>query len=269
MAMRSNMDRTLAIVGCRLFEDELVHVLSEDEDVRTILVVDDQESQDLRRKLSRKGAGAKIVIVKEDQIVQLMKPKGYSVLVWVKPMALHQKPEKLREDIIGTLGKLGGISDSILLFYGLCGNAFRHIERDTSASQVPIVILRDAKGQIVDDCIGCVLGGTDEYYNQLRKSVGTFFLTPMWAANWRELFHKVQILPDPNDVEGARYIFKCVGYKKVVKMETGLGEEGEFDRHVEEFSNLFDFEKGTVKCTLSVIEKSYEEAKKGALEPTS
>ncbi len=269
MATRSNFDRTLAIVGCRLFEDELVHLLNEDKDVRTILVVDDQESQDLRLKLSRKGAGAKIVLVKEDQIIQLKRPKGYSVLVWVKPMALHQKPEKLREDVVGTLGKLGEISDSILLFYGLCGNAFRHIERDINASQIPVVILRDAKGQIVDDCIGCVLGGTDEYYNQLRKSAGTFFLTPMWAANWRELFHKVQILPDPNDVEGARYIFKCVGYKKVVKMETGLGDEGEFDRHVEEFSNLFDFEKGTVKCTLSVIVKSYEEAKKGALEPTS
>jgi hypothetical protein len=268
--MRSYLDRTLAIVGCRLFEDELVHVINEDKDARTILIIDDPESQDLRRKLNRKGVGSEIVLVKEEQIDRLAKPKGYSILVWVKPMALHQKPEKLKEDVVGTLSRLGGISDSILLFYGLCGNAFRHIERDTSASKVPVVILRDAKGQIVDDCIGCALGGTEEYFNQLRKSAGTFFLTPMWAANWRELFHKVQILPDPNDVEGARYIFKCVGYKKVVKMETGLGDEGEFDHHVEEFSELFDFEKGTVRCTLSVIEKSYEAAKKAAdLEPTS
>jgi hypothetical protein len=265
----STGERTLAIVGCRLFEDELVHVLVNDKDIQEVFVVDDKESQELRRKLGRKGMRAKMTTVIESEISNAKRPEGFSILVWVKPMALHQKPEKLREDVLGTLNRLAPVSDSILLFYGLCGNAFRHIEKDTGMSQVPVVILRDAKRQIVDDCIGCVLGGTDEYFDQLRKSHGTFFLTPMWAANWRELFHKVQILPDPNDVEGARYIFKCVGYKKVVKMETGLGEDEEFDSQVEEFSKLFEFERGTVKCTLSVIESSYEEAKKGALEATS
>ncbi|MDD1769672.1 MAG: DUF1638 domain-containing protein [Methanomassiliicoccales archaeon] len=257
--------RTLAIVGCRLFEDELVHVLVDDNDISEVFVVDDQESKDLRQKLAKKGIHVRITQVAEAEISRLERPDGFSVLVWVKPMALHQKPEKLKEDVIGTVGKLESVSDAVLLFYGLCGNAFRHVDRDTSASQVPVVILRDEKKQIVDDCIGCVLGGTDEYLAQLRKSIGTFFLTPMWAANWRELFHKVQILQDPNDVEGARYIFKCVGYKKVVKMETGLGDDAEFDERVKEFAQLFDFELGSVKCTLSVVESSYEEAKHGAL----
>ncbi|MDD1746346.1 MAG: DUF1638 domain-containing protein [Methanomassiliicoccales archaeon] len=254
----------MGLIGCRLFEDEVVHVISKDKDVDNIVLVDDDESRDFERKL-RASSQVNLIKVKAEELQTLSFPPGFTVLVWLKPMALHQKPEKLREDVIGSLSKVGEKCDSVLLFYGLCGNAFRHVEKETSSSPVPVHILRDAKGQIVDDCIGCVLGGTDEYLVQLKKSSGTFFLTPMWAANWRELFNKVQILADPNDIEGAKYVFKCVGYKKVVKMDTGLGDEEEFERQVDEFSRLFEFEKGIVKCTLEVVEQSYQQAKALAL----
>jgi hypothetical protein len=253
----------MGLIGCRLFEDEVVHVISRDEDLDQVVLVNNDESRDFQRKLEA-ASSVHIIKVKEEELSLLSFPSGHTVLVWLKPMALHQKPEKLREDIISTLSKVGEKCDSVLLFYGLCGNAFRHVEKDTISLPVPVVILRDSKGQIVDDCIGCVLGGTDEYLDQLKKSSGTFFLTPMWAANWRELFNKVQILADPNDIEGAKYVFKCVGYKKVVKMDTGLGDEDEFNRQVDEFSRLFEFEKGTVKCTLEVVEQSYLQAKASA-----
>ncbi len=257
-------NRVLMLIGCRLFEDEIVHVLSEDKDLKNIFLVDDDQSKDISNKLDKKGL--QFTKISEQDIAELATPPGFSVIIWLKPMALHQKPERLRDEILGTLSKVSNISDSILLFYGLCGNAFRHFEKDTNSSGAPVMILRDSKGQIVDDCIGCVLGGTDEYFDQLRKSSGTFFLTPMWAANWRELFHKVQILPDASDIEGARYIFKCVGYKKVLKMDTGLGDQELFNNHVDEFAQLFEFEKDTVKCTLNVVETSYNEAKRMAFE---
>lgn len=259
--------KVVGLVGCRLFEDEVVHVLSQDKDMDRVIIVDDEESRDLERKLLARSMD--VVKIKADELGALSIPPGLTALVWLKPMALHQKPEKLREDILSALGKMGPMCDSVLLFYGLCGNAFRHVEKDTGASNVPVLILRDSKGQIVDDCIGCVLGGTEEYYDQLRKSSGTFFLTPMWAANWRELFHKVQILADPNDIEGAKYVFKCVGYKKVVKMDTGLGDESQFDRQIDEFASLFEFERGRVECSLEVVEQSYLVAKRAALETTS
>lgn len=264
MTMPQTESRLLALIGCRLFEDEVVHVLSEDKDINSVLLVDDEQAKDLSRKLENRNL--KTAKVKEEELAELVAPPGFSVIVWLKPMALHQKPEKLRDDILNTLTKMSNISDSILLFYGLCGNAFRHFEKDTNSSEAPVTILRDSKGQIVDDCIGCVLGGTDEYFDQLKKSTGTFFLTPMWAANWRELFHKVQILPDADDIEGARYIFKCVGYKKVLKMDTGLGNQEAFNNHVDEFAELFEFEQDTIKCKLDVVEASYEEAKRMAFE---
>ncbi|MEM0449128.1 MAG: DUF1638 domain-containing protein [Methanomassiliicoccales archaeon] len=257
--------KILAIVGCRLFEDELVHVLINDEKINEIFIVDNEDSKNLLCKLFKKRIKANITTISENDLSKLKALKGYSVLVWVKSMALHQKPDRLREDILTTLKKLEPFVDAVLLFYGLCGNAFKHIEKDAGDFKIPTIILRDEKGQIVDDCIGCAFGGVEEYFNQLRKSAGTFFLTPMWAANWRILFHKVQILPDPNDVEGAKYIFKCVGYKKVVKIDTSLGDEEEFEKQVDEFSKLFEFERGEIKCVPKIVESSYLMAKRAAI----
>jgi hypothetical protein len=261
--------RTLGLIGCRLFEDEIVHILCHDEDVSRIFVVENEESEDIIRKLEGRGVKEKALLVKEDGLADLPHFKGLAVVLWLKPMALHHKPEKLNEEIRATISKLEPICGSVLLFYGLCGNAFKHIEKDSQVYCVPVNILKDSKGQIVDDCIGTILGGTDEYYELLKRSSGTFFLTPMWAANWRELFHKVQILPDPNDIEGARYIFKCVGYKKVYKMDTGLGDPERFDREIDEFAQLFNFEKGEVPCTLEVVERSYQLAKEALVKVSS
>lgn len=254
-------DKMLGLIGCRLFEDEIAYVLSKDEQVARIWVVKNEESEDLMLKLERAGVKRKARLVEEEKLPDLPQPKALTVIVWLKPMALHSKPEKLNEEVHATITKLEARCGSVLLFYGLCGNAFKHLERDAKSHDVPIVILKDQGDQIVDDCIGTALGGTEEYYQLLKKSSGTFFLTPMWAANWRELFHKVQILPDPNDVEGARYIFQCVGYKRVYKMDTGLGDQEKFDREIDEFARLFEFEKGSVPCTLSVVERSYQMAK--------
>jgi hypothetical protein len=259
----------LGIVGCRLFEDEIAHVLSRDDELRSIWVVKNEESEDLIRKLEHAGVGAMAHLVKEDELLHLPSSKALSVIVWLKPMALHSKPEKLNEEVHATISKLEVRCGSVLLFYGLCGNAFKHLERDSKEHEVPVVILKDQGGEVVDDCIGTVLGGTEQYYQLLKRSSGTFFLTPMWAANWRELFHKVQILPDPNDVEGARYIFQCVGYKRVYKMDTGLGDQEKFEKEIDEFARLFDFEKGSVPCTLSVIEQSYRKAKEALRQVTS
>ncbi len=267
--MPQDKSHMLGIIGCRLFEDEIAHVISKDSELQRIWVVNNEESVDLVRKLDAAGANEKTIVVMEDEIPFLPTPEALSIIIWLKPMALHSKPEKLNEEVNSTISKLEARCGSVLLFYGLCGNAFKHLDKDAKSHDVPIVILKDNEDRIVDDCIGTALGGTEEYYQLLKKSSGTFFLTPMWASNWRELFHKVQILPDPNDVEGARYIFQCVGYKRVYKMDTGLGDSDKFDREIEEFARLFDFEKGRVACTLNVVERSYQKAKDALSQLTS
>lgn len=254
---------TIGLIGCRMFEDEIAYLISSDPHIHTVHIVSNDDSKDLVGKLKSMGLENKISTIAESDIPRINKDNnGLSLFVWLKPMALHNSPEKLREDILLSIKSIENICNSILLFYGLCGNAFKHLAQDTEGIEVPVTILVGTGDQVVDDCIGAVLGGTDEYYQLLKKSSGTFFLTPMWAANWRELFHKVQILPDPNDVEGARFIFKEVGYKRVCKMETNLGDQELFKRDIDEFAELFNFNKGSVACTMDVIISSYNRSKK-------
>lgn len=253
--------RMLGVISCQLFEDELVHLVNRDRDIRAVIVVRNDDSTELLKKLELRPPGCSVMVIGEDEIPSFPMPEGYSLLLWIKPMALHSKPEKLNEEVIDCIGRLEKKCGAILLFYGLCGNAFRKFDAAVERFDVPIIILRDGKGEIVDDCIGTVLGGTDEYYQMLKRSSGTFFLTPMWAEHWRLLFHKVQILPDPNDIEGARYIFQNVGYKKVMKLNTGLGDQERFERNIDEFASIFEFAREDVGCTLKVIEETYDKAK--------
>jgi hypothetical protein len=83
---------------------------------------------------------------------------------------------------------LAPCSDGIFLFYGLCGNVLGKIEEDFKTLDCKICILKEENGEIVDDCIGAVLGDRGRCLEVLKscKGIGTFFLTPMWAANLRD-----------------------------------------------------------------------------------
>jgi len=255
---------TMGMVGCEIMEDEMVDVLSKDKDIDAILVMDDgqggKESDGFIEKMSHRSQAAdlKVVDVKRMQDVPT---EGYTVLVWMKPMALHQRPEELHDDVADTLRILKDSCDIVLLFYGLCGNAFKKVQELEGQIGVPVLILKDSQGQVVDDCIGAVLGGTDEYLKTLKAYKGAFFLTPAWGSKWREMLHKVQIMPSEDDVEGARYVFDEVGYDKVVKIDTGLGEEEEFEERVEEFARIFDFDRKCLRGDLSLVHETYEKAK--------
>lgn len=256
---------TIGLIGCEIMEDELIEVLHKDHDIRTIVVIDDgkggKESSGLLRKLPDLNPAVRMVPSTTDGLGDV-EHDGLTAIVWMKPMALHQKPEKLRDDITDTLRVMGSHCDIILLFYGLCGNAFKRLGDIEDTVDVPVLILRDSQGQVVDDCIGAVLGGTDEYLRYLKTFKGAFFLTPMWGSNWREMLHKVQIMPSEEDIEGARYVFEAVGYDKVVKIDTGLGDSKEFEEKVDEFARIFDFERHLLKGDLTLVYDAYNKAKR-------
>jgi hypothetical protein len=83
----------------------------------------------------------------------------------------------------------------------------------------------------------------------------------MWAANWRNFMHEVQLLRDPNDVEDAKYVFQCMEYTRVVKLQTGLGDGEAYQNQIEEFAAAFGLRIEEVPCTLKVVEQSYQAAK--------
>ncbi|MBM4237712.1 MAG: DUF1638 domain-containing protein, partial [Euryarchaeota archaeon] len=116
--------KRLGIIGCLLMEDEMVYALAKDSDIGEIVFVDNGERPSLFDKLRVIMPQVQMRIIKDDDIRDLPPPESFSLLIWMKDMGLHESPEKLKNDMSETLGRLRGVCDVILLFYGLCGNAF-------------------------------------------------------------------------------------------------------------------------------------------------
>lgn len=247
----------LGIIACEMFEDEIVQLMKNDEEVTQVFVVETECSSRLCDKLTTAGANVASGRLKEFN----PETDGFTVLVELKEMALHERPEVLKKEVLESISCMQDHVRAILLLYGLCGNALKKIDTLTAQSRVIVLILKEPDGRIVDDCIGAALGGTDRYLQMLKQYPGSFFLTPMWAEHWREMLQKVHIIRNPYDVKSCKFIFDCVGYRRAVKVDIETGDPEAFERNVKEFQKLFQFERVDVKGTMDIVQENYEQAK--------
>jgi len=252
--------KVLGLIGCQVLEDELAYVLCQDKELETVLVIDSPKAKGIVPKL-RQGGVANILEVPVEEAGANLPKEGASAIVWVKPIELHQSPSTLRAEVVANAKQIAPLCDSILIFYGICGNAFRAIDKVADEVGAPLIILRDSKGLIVDDCIGAVLGGAEEYRSFLLRDKGGYTMNTMWAANWRHFMVETQFLHDPIDPEEARLVFQCMDYQKVVMLVTGLGDDANFHRQAGEFASIFGLGNSEERCTLGVVEATYVTAK--------
>jgi hypothetical protein len=209
----------------------------------------------------RQGGGKEVLLVRMEEAPQLLSERRLSAVVLINPISLHQSPPHLREQVMAEAEGLSSFCHSILVFYGLCGNAFRAIDRLAEDLKVPLLILRDGEGLVVDDCVGAVLGGAKEYRDFLLRDKGGYTLNTMWAANWRHFMVETQLMRAPDQTEDARMVFQCMDYRRVVMLDTGLGDGEAFHRQAQEFESIFGLGHGEERCTLRVVETSYGMAK--------
>jgi len=251
----------MCIVACLMMEDELVHIVSKDQEVTSVSVVQNEECSGLMEKLRSIDLGIEVRAISLEDVRSKEGDDGVSLVILMKDMGLHESPEKLKKDMLETMGTLKGSFDVILLLYGLCGNALKDVKSLSKEAKAPVFILRDGRGEVVDDCIAAVVGGREAYQGIVKRDLGVYFLTPMWASNWREMAVKTRVVPDGNNDDLMRIILEGSGYKKVIKIETGLGDQEEFEERVNEFSRIFNLKKEVVEGDLSIVERSYERAK--------
>jgi hypothetical protein len=265
----------LGIVGCPILEDEIVHAVARDGSIRKVIVVRTEDSANLIRKLNRLEGHPPIELIGPGE-VGAVEEREFALLILMKPMALHEDPKVLREEVAKTVSGIAAVSRSILLFYGLCGNAFRDVGPLVEEARRPITVLSDREGRPVDDCIAAVLGGTDGYLRLLKRYPGVFYLTPAWAENWRDLMSKMEITRgvDKDDLSTIKWMFELAGYKLALKIPTGLGDQELFDRRVDEFVQVFGFKRGELEkesVSLDCVDRSYDLAKSlltGDTDPT-
>lgn len=254
----------MCIIACRIFEDEIVHVIKNDVQIRSVFVLDSPDAVGILSKLSDNKIH--YTICSQDELKNAMYNKrneDYCILLNILGFSLDASPQLLKENVYKQVGIMSEYADSILIFYGLCGNVLGTINRDFAHLSCPIHILREEDGEIIDDCIGASLGGRKPYLAALKGAAGegVYFLTPMGAAFWKEMAVIARLTNDPDNTAMTKIVFDYAGYTKVGKINTGLGYEKDFDTKVEEFAKSFDFRIVDMEGTVSISEQSYQRAK--------
>jgi hypothetical protein len=251
----------LSIIACEMLEDELVYVLSKDQNTARLILVENRECFRFVRKLKFENCQARLFPL--DRIPFILTQMHSPVSVKIPNFLLkfpffgkmhNSMQEKNRE----TITVVVNFSDGILLFYGNCGRSLRSLEADFKDFDCSLYFLKDEKGDIVDDCISVALGGDDAYAEVMQSGNGTgmFYLTPMWASSWKEMKNKSGSTSDVDE-----HFLKNPLYKKVVKISNEISRGEEFDENVSNFARTFDMSIIEMKGSMEIARKSYLNAR--------
>ena len=255
---------SLYLVSCRMFEDELVNIFEGEDENTRLLLVENENIEGIEKKLDEVSLDYEKVSL-EDVASKLGPTDDFVVVLHLLEFALDADPDLLKEKVYMTIEENGELFDGVLVFYGLCGNVLGTIESDFHHLGIPVRILKDAEGNIVDDCICAAFGNRSAYVEAMsgeERGTGTYFLTPMQAANWKEMLVLAKLTPDPDNIEMTKMVFDYSGYKHVGKVDTGLCYEKKFDETVDEFASRFDFEKKLFEGSTKVADQCYHSIKK-------
>jgi hypothetical protein len=257
----------LGIVGCRMFEDEITHVISKDTDIDRVYIIEHEENKGLLHKLKAKGFDPVILPfckIKSD----LKHSDEFSVIVHLQGMGLHVNPARLKNETYTNISLMARSVDGILLFYGSCGKAFSRIKRDFAHTGCLIEMLRDCSSDSIkplEDCIAAALGGNSRYRKILQSHSDTFFLTPMWAVNWKTAFRVGDELL--LGFEFTSEHLRELGYRKVARINTKLSYEPNFEKRIEEFASNFGFEVIELEGSTEIVQNSYNQMRNMLISP--
>lgn len=277
----------LSIIACEMLEDELVYVLSKDQNVIRLITVENRQCFRFVRKLKSRNCQVRIFpldrlsfFLKQMHGQVSMKIPNFllkfpffgkihdnmqeknreiiTVVVNILKLGLHVDCDLLKSEIYRNMKEMADFSDGILLFYGNCGRSLRSLEADFKDFNCPLYFLKDENGDIVDDCISVALGGNDAYAEVMKSGNGTgmFYLTPMWASSWKEMKTESGSASDVDE-----HFLKNPLYKNVVKISNEISRGEEFDKDVLSFARTFDMSIIEMKGSMEIARKSYLNAR--------
>lgn len=259
---------TLGVMACPILEDELIYSLRKDEQEKTIFLLDNRHNKMIVPKLEENGVP--YTMIDEEGFLNgsvSIPDGGYRVVIWMMDLGLHEEPENLKTRIRELMLDFQERVDAIALYYGLCGNGLKGIEEWSSANlDVPMTICKDRHGQMCDDCICVPMGGTDNYLRLLKKYPGIMYFTPGMACSFEEFMQSMELFRgiDKGDREMFRMVLEMADYKYVMKIQTGLGDQKNFQKCVEEFAEEYELEVMELEdgwVSNEVADRIYDEAK--------
>ncbi len=174
----------------------------------------------------------------------------------------HTYPEKLRAKVVQTIEEIKDKCDIVLVGFGLCQSL-----RDLSKF-VSVDILKPNN----DDCISIML--TDERYRgELKKEVGTYFMTPGWCDQGLENLQKNLRINEVAKKRGLnsdfflKLLFK--NYTRVLYIDTGVGNNQEFERKAKEVAKKLKLKFEKTSGSSIILENLLKKAKDSQLSEKS
>ncbi|VVB65115.1 Uncharacterised protein [uncultured archaeon] len=283
----------LGIIACRSLEDELAHVLSEDNELRQLIIIDNKACFDLSRKLRSKnrphliaaweeipemlkdirrtGPGIlKPLLERSRHLCGLLGKAGDAgeeviIVVNVLKIALNIDNKILKAYLSKNIQRMSQFSDSILLFYGRCGNALQDIETP-QGRHCPLFFLTDGSGERVDDCIAATLGGNRQYGEALSSNQGVgYFCTPMQASSLDYTDREVRRYTIEHHLKPKSFgdILVELGYSKIAMLDTGLKfiSDFEVESTINGFASLYHLKVVKLRGSVEIAERCYRQAK--------
>ena len=266
--------KRIGIVACEIFEEELLKLLSEYDNIGRIILVSNDSSKEFRRMLESKYNYEKIAIARELCSTKFLKRQApLEVVVNILPFALHLYAEDIKREVVRASKEIEKHVDYILLLYGLCGNALGSISEllINGKIKVPFDILNNEKGEIMDDCICALIGSSEDYLKELEKTTNIFFMTPGWAKHWPRLLEektrnvdskRMAELSKMNVKEKFRMTLGSSDYKRVVGIELDFIDSSSFRARCKEFASHFNSEVVIREGNINTLRNSFEKALK-------
>ena len=253
----------IGVITCQILELEFAHVLSADEEIADVFVIDNEFSVDL---LSGLEAHCKKPVHRLAAIRTFGRTlgAGHHVLVRVMEVGLHSDIKNLQRHVVSAVRETAQHVDVVLLGYGLCGNALNHAEDIFSEVDVPVILPMD-EDHPVDDCIGLVIGGRDNYYARQCECAGTMFMNAGFSRHWRKILDldvPEKLLPKKDKI--LKRMMR--GYERSLLLSTKVMGETEMMANTEAFSAKFDLRTEATPGTLALLEEAWQEAKKRSTE---
>ena len=210
---------------------------------------------DLKESGVRIGVVACNVMKRElDRLLQSM-PEVTEVIYL--ELALHCYPAKMKETIKQQINSIKDKVDVIFLGYGYC-QSLKGIEDELD---IPVIMPQ------MDDCIQILLT-PQKYASEIRKEVGTWFMTPGWADAGAEMViketHADRVVKyGKNPLEIAKRLF--THYRRGLYIDTGVGDNEYFIEKAKEFCQIFNLRLEKTEGTTAILEQNLEMAKKVAV----
>ncbi|AKB17513.1 MULTISPECIES: DUF1638 domain-containing protein [unclassified Methanosarcina] len=268
--------KVMSIISCKIFEDEIVHLVEHDEEVDEVIVLKNGSSEDIVRKFGEIGCSCRELTLNNIEAQRFLKDvmrvdrEGLMLVINIlEVVGMGKKRTMLKTNLYDAILKMSLFSDKMLLFYGLCGNLLKDIEIDFKYLKCPLTLLRDPEGNIVDDCICAALGGKRAFVEKIKGFRGkrVFMLTSMWAANWEKMVVANGFARSLENLEESKLVFRAARYTQVAKINAGLNYQHNFESRVREFAAFYNFEITEIETDQAIFEMCYSELKHSLTAP--